>query len=571
MGKIWKILKPDPQDVANISRMLKYNKVTATILANRKIVSHKDLPLFFDSSLKGISNPFCLKDMDLAVERIIRGVLSKEKILIFGDYDVDGITATAVLYEFLKYIGADVSYYIPHRINEGYGLKPNQITEVAIPKKAHLIITVDCGAGSYKAVESANTAGIDVVITDHHTISDNLPKAKAVVNPKRSDCSSGLDYLAGVGVAFYLVIALRKQLRDQDFWIDRAEPNLKNMCDLVALGTVADIVPLTGENRILVKQGLGVIRKGDRPGIQALSKACGVSGSVINSGDISFRLAPRINAAGRMSHGEIALKLLLTDDVEFAEKTAKDLCRMNQNRQIIEKEIMADIARYMDDYPDFVQKNLTIVMAHNCWHEGLLGIVAAKMTDLYYRPVVLISNKNGIGKGSARSIPGFDLYKALKLCSDDFEDFGGHKMAAGLTIQGEKINQFRENFEQAAKDLTEPGDFIPIHLIDYELDFQLITDRLIDELESLQPYGSFNREPLFMAMNIEVLFSKVVGKDHRRMQLGQKNGKALNAIYFNVPPEILNAKRFERIAFRLHWNRYNGGKTAQVIIEDVDT
>ncbi len=572
MERIWTILTPDPRDVTAICRMLKCSRVMAAILANRNITSPKDLPLFFDDSLKGISMPFNLKDMDIAVERIAQAVFSREKIMIFGDYDVDGITGTAVLYEFLTTIGAEVSCHIPHRIKEGYGLKPGHIRDVAIPKQIQLIITVDCGSASHRAVDDANAAGIDVVITDHHTIPDDPPKAVAVINPKRHDCDAGLDYLAGVGVAFYLVIALRMHLRYRNFWVNQPEPepNLKAVCDLVALGTVADMVPLTGENRILVKQGLGILKKNDRAGVKALFNAIGISGEDIDSQDISFRIGPRLNAAGRMSHAEIALALLTTKDMMAAEKIAGDLCRLNQNRQIIEKEILDDIARYMADYPDSARKNLTIVMAHQQWHEGLLGIVAAKIANRYYRPVVLISNRNGIGKGSARSIPGFDLYHALSLCSDDFEAFGGHQMAAGITIKSEKINQFRQNFEETVKTLSNPEDFIPTHLIDVELDFHLITDRLMDELATLQPYGTSNQEPLFMATRVNILSSRVVGDHHLKLQLGQGNGKVLDAIFFNAPPEYYNVKTVDRIAFKLHWNRYNGRQSVQAVVVDME-
>ena len=571
MKKQWQILRPDIHTVDKLCMILKCHPAIASILVNRNIVSEEDASNFLNPSLNRLNPPFSIKDMDAAVNRILTAIKQNEKILIFGDYDVDGITATTILLEFIRSAGADVSYYIPHRTNEGYGLQNNHISDYALPKKINLIITTDCGSGSHDAVKAAKSAGIDVIITDHHIISDTIPPAVAVVNPKRHDCPSGFDDLAGVGVAFYLLICLRKKLRDIHFWQNRPEPNLKSVCDLVALGTLADMVPLVAENRILSRTGLDIITSSNRPGLNALIEASGINKNNVDTDDMVFGLAPRLNSAGRIDHASIAVELLTTKNIEIAEQIAQSLNHMNQRRRSIENRMLAQIKGQLKKNPHLLQKN-TLVLAHQDWHLGVLGIVAARIMQKYFRPVVLITTSAGIGKGSARSIPGVDLYKGLLACADDLENFGGHSMAAGIKIKTEKIARFQTNFENAIGNMTKPDDFIPKISIDYELDFDDIADALIDEIEFLKPFGSGNNEPLFMSRNVRVASSKIVGKNHRRMLLKQASGsagKTFNAIHFNIDPSIPLKEHFDQIAFRLRWNRWNEKKSAQLIIEEV--
>ncbi len=568
MEKKWKILQPDLREVTRISRRLKCSPVMATVLANRNVVSPEDTVAFFDSSFQRVSSPFCVKDIEIAVDRICAAIHNREKILIFGDYDVDGITATAILVKFFIEAGAEVSYYIPHRTSEGYGMRHQHISDVAVPGNIGLIVTVDCGISSHDAIEAANAAGIDVIVTDHHRVTEELPGALAVINPNRSDCESGLSHLAGVGVAFYLLIAVRKKLREMKHWNAGPEPNLKDLCDLVALGTIADLVPLKAENRILVKNGLEVMRQGKRAGIQALIELCKLEKKPIEPDDIAFRLAPRLNAAGRMRHANLALELLLTDDAGAAVRMARDLGQLNLSRQIIEKEILDDIEKILHDSPAILDRQ-TIVLSHGTWHAGLLGIVASRIAGRFYRPVVLISEKETPCKGSARGIPNLDLYRLLESCQGCLEGFGGHNMAAGLTIRPENIDRFREAFEETTRKTVQDEIFAPTLLIDKELTLNEVSDRLMDELESLQPFGISNSEPLFMARDVRVYSSSLVGKNHRRMQLCQSNGKPVNSIQFNVRPESAQLERFGRMAFYLRRNHWNGQKTAQVVVEDV--
>ena len=567
MKKEWQILQPDIYLVEKFCKMLNCHPAVASILINRNIFSTEDVSNFFNTSLTQLSPPFSIKDMDAAVDRILAAIERKEKILIFGDYDVDGITATTLVLEFLHSVDADVSYYIPHRIAEGFGLKKNHISDVAIPNGIHLIITVDCGSDGQDAVKSARNAGIDVIITDHHMIPNSIPPALAVVNPKRNDCPSGFHDLAGVGVAFYLLICLRKKLRDINFWKDRPEPNLKYYCDLVALGTLADVVPLTRENRILITAGIDMIRSTDRPGLNALMEVCEINKHTLDADDIVFYLAPRLNSAGRLDHASIAAELLLAKDINTARTIAHSLHQLNQNRRSIENKILAEVEDHLKNNPHLLQKN-TLVLTHQDWHIGILGIVASRLMKKYCRPVVLITTADGIGKGSARSIPEVNLYEGLSACADNIENFGGHPMAAGLNIKTENIDRFKNNFENIVSRMANPVDFTPKIIIDCRLDFGNISDKLIDELETLKPFGSANHEPLFMTKDVHIVSSKPVGNHHRQMVLEQNTGKTFNAIQFNVDTRIPLKETFDQIAFRLRWNRWNGRKSAQIIVEE---
>lgn len=568
MKKDWQILQPDIQSVKNLCDNLKCHQMIATLLVNRNIETVESALKFLNPSLKNMRPPFSIKDMDTAVSRIYKAIKNSEKILIFGDYDVDGITSTSILLDFLKNTNADVYYYIPHRAKEGYSLQTMHISDYAIPNEINLIITVDCGSDSHDAVKTAQEAGIDIIITDHHIIS-KLPEAIAVVNPKRRDCTAGFDNLAGVGVAFVLIICLRKYMRDQNFWQDRPEPNLKGLCDLVAFGTLADSVPLIDENRIFASAGVQVIKTGNnRPGIKALLKISHIENSYINSEDIAFKIAPRLNAPGRMEHGKLSVEILTTENLKDAMQMATSLNDLNISRRNIEEKIINDIHSYLAENPGELEKR-SLVLSADHWHEGVLGIVASRLVDNYFRPVVIISTKNGIGKGSARSIPGFNLYDGLSACSDDLVHFGGHSMAAGLKIELNKIERFKTSFDNTVSAAIKPADFTPQLSIDCELAFDDISDRLINEIESLTPFGNGNPEPIFIAKNVEVFSSKIVGKNHRSMLLKQSAGKMpkiFSAIHFNALTDAPLKDNFDRIAFRLSWNRWNGQKKVQLVV-----
>lgn len=564
----WDILEPDENLVRRIQERLNCHPVTAAVIANRNLDSPEKAVEFLQPAMSDLPSPFLLSGMRTAVERICHALENRKKILVIGDYDADGVTATAVMVDFLKAAGGHVDFHLPHRIHEGYGFDPSHVVQLARPLGADLIITVDCGSTSHRAVEAATRFGIDTIITDHHHIEEAPPPAHAVINPQKTGEPEELSHLAGVGVAFYLAIALRAALRDRGWWRDRPEPNLKALCDLVAVGTVADIVPLIGVNRILTRAGLQEINHRRRPGVQALLDIAGVSRGAVTSEDIAFRLAPRINAAGRISHAKSAMDLLSAGDAATAEKLAETLNDLNQRRQAIEEQIFNEIVNRMESRPDLLQRR-SILMAADNWHEGVLGIAAAKLAARYNRPVVLISTRNGIAKGSGRSIPGIDLFQVLSQCTHLLDRFGGHRLAAGLSLDPAKIHELRNVFETAVNAVAAEDEMVPRRIIDAELSFDQITPQLLDELEQMEPFGSKNPPPVFRAGQVHVKSGMILKQRHRRMRLVQGNtsAPAINAVQFNLPPDSPRPDFFQRLAFRLQWNRYRGAKEIQLVVE----
>jgi single-stranded-DNA-specific exonuclease len=570
MKKHWHILKPDPSRIRELCSRLACSPIIAAILVNRNLEALEGASKFLRPSIEHLRPPCGLKDMPAAVERVARAIEKREKIMIFGDYDVDGVTATSILFDFLSKAEADVSYYIPHRIEEGYSLKADHIDKVAVPAGIDLIITADCGSGSHAAVQRANATGIDVVVTDHHRVPDTLPSAVAVINPKRPDCTAGFEHLAGVGVAMALLICLRKHLRERGVWRTRSEPNLKDLCDLVALGTIADAVPLIDENRIFVTAGMEVIRSGRaRNGVIGILNSSRLSCRNVDAEDLAFKIIPRLNAAGRMDHALLATRLLLTESRETADKIANSLDELNNRRKDIERQILEQIRQYLKDNPHELNCR-ALVLSREGWHEGVLGIVASRLVERHYRPVVLISTRDGVGKGSARSIFGINLFRGLTACADQLENFGGHGMAAGLVIRTENISTFKAAFEQAVAAAGADIHPVPEIRIDCVLDFDQITEQLIDDIDALQPFGSGNTEPLFMTGDVQVKQSKIVGDRHRRLRLTQSGtGRSFPAIQFNIDPSQALPERLKKIAFHLKWNRWNGRKSAQMVIDDI--
>lgn len=564
----WNILQPDPTTVRKISEHLNCNPVIAAVLANRNINSALQADHFIHPTWDILPSPMKLHGMEAATDRIYYAIKNKEKILIFGDYDADGVTSTALISQFLRSCGADVSIHLPHRIEEGYGLQAKHINQLAAPNDIKVIITVDCGSSGHAAVEAATRFGIDVIVTDHHNY-ETLPPALSVINPKIPDQPARLTGLAGVGVAFYLSIGLRMTLREKGWWDRSKEPKLIDLCDMVALGTIADMAPLAGANRILTKAGLKKINHSPRPGIAALCHTCNLNPGIISSEDIAYRLAPRINAAGRISHSRIAYDLLNAQTSERAKKLADTLGNLNQRRREIESKIFDTVVRRIESRDDLMQRK-TILLSDENWHQGVLGIVAAKLTARYHRPVILLAIENGIGKGSGRSIPELNIFEALSRCEALLEQFGGHQMAAGLSIHTDKIRQLRVSFEDAVSQMTASCESSPTITIDSEIEFDQITPKLMDELSSLEPFGIENPPPVFTASKVNVASAAVVGKNHRRMSLWQSSNKSapIDAIQFNLKPDTPRAERFERLAFRLQWNQYRGKKKIQIIVED---
>ncbi len=573
MKKLWNLMTPDATVVARLAEALGGHRAVAAALVNRGIDSPEKAHSFLNASLSELRPPTELKDIDEAAARLVRAVTAGEHILLFGDYDVDGTTATALLLELLRACGARVSYYIPDRRREGYGFQPQHIAEVALPRGATLLVTVDCGSGSHDAVAAARAAGIDVVVTDHHNLGEVLPAAVAVVNPKRADDPSGLSHLAGVGVAFCLGIALRKRLREIGFWGSRAEPNLRAFCDLVALGTIADMVPLVADNRILSKAGLDLLGNARRPGLAALMEASGILHRRAAAEDVAFRLGPRLNAAGRIGHASLAVELLTADGMGRARVLSQRLNDLNAQRQEFEKQALMEIDAQLRRQPELLERR-SLVFAGAGWHEGVVGVVAARLVERYYRPVVVIALNGDHGRGSARGLPGMDLFAGLAACRDRLEDLGGHVQAAGLRIATHQVDAFQAAFEESIRRSCPPALFTPSLPIDAELSLNDITEELADELESLTPYGSGNPEPLFMARDVAVVSCTRVGTGHRRMVLrppSPAGAPRLQAIQFNAGPEKEEPAYFAQMAFRVRWNRWNGTRRLQLVVEAVQS
>ncbi|MBI5844268.1 MAG: single-stranded-DNA-specific exonuclease RecJ [Deltaproteobacteria bacterium] len=567
MEKRWNILTPDPLAVRTVAASLNCHPAVAAAMVNRNLVDPESASRFLNPSLAQLPDPYCLKDMDLAAKRVFAAILNREKILVFGDYDADGVTATALILEFLEEMGARPSWYIPHRTLEGYGFHGHHTAGF---KGVSLIITVDTGIGSAQAVKEAKEAGIDVVVTDHHLPEGPLPAACAVVNPKRRDCASGLNHLAGVGVAFFLCIAIRMEARRCGYFNNHSEPNLKSYCDLVAIGTVSDMVPLVRENRILTAAGLKILREGRRPGLIALMQTASVSPQEVSERSIAFALAPRINAAGRMAHAELSLRLIRADDTVTAANLAQALERLNRERQEMERHIhdqalvMAEKAMDGCDPP-------ALVLGAPRWHPGVVGIVAARLVRRFYRPVVLLNLENGVGTGSARGIEGIDLCHCLSSCQDHLSSFGGHVMAAGLSLAQERLDGFARDFGRAVAENAAPDAFTETVSIDAALPLADIGPTVADQLASMAPFGSGNPEPLFMAENLAAVTSQTVSEKHVRMTLNE-NGAASEsrkAIWFNATRTVAQGSTIGRACFRVQWNRFRDFRDIQLVVEDL--
>jgi len=571
MRKTWHRIHPDPQSAQHLADRIGCHPVVARILVNRNITDAREADKFLHPRVADLPSPMGMKGMEAATQRLTHAIRRKENILVFGDYDVDGVTATALLEEFLTYAGARVFSYTPHRRKEGYSLNTAQVRRMPFKRKPDLILTADCGSTSHDAIQEAQQAGIDVIVTDHHLLESDLPPAIAVVNPQREASPSDLAGLSGVGVAFCLLISLRKTLREEGFWRQHPKPVLRDYCDLVALGTIADMVPLLGANRILTRVGLDVLKTGRRPGLRALMTVSGVAPHRIDAEDISFRLAPRLNAAGRMAHSRLSVRLIQETDPLRTKRLAELLERLNGKRRIAEQRTLDQVASMLTDNPELLKSN-SLVLAHPDWLEGVLGIVASRLVNQYGRPVVLITTRDGIGKGSARSVAGFDLYQGLHDCRSLLEGFGGHKMAAGLQLKSGNIDSLREGFEQVVAHRTRSLDFEERLIIEEELDLNQISSEMIDSLELLKPFGTGNREPVFSARGIRIQSLQVVGQRHLRMTVAHSSSASrstIGGIWFNPPSLSVRKEGLYRIAFRLQWNRWNGRKTPQIVIEDM--
>jgi len=552
---------------ARLAGALSLHPLAARILVARGLDEPGAASAFLSAKLADLPDPFGMKGMDAAVARIAHALDAGERIACYGDYDVDGVTSTALLAGFLRAAGGDVVTYVPHRLVEGYGLNSDAVARLAA-QGVKLVVTLDCGITAAPEVRTAAGLGLDTVVVDHHTVPVELPAASAILNPHQPGCAYPSKDLAAVGVTFALVMALRRRLREAGrFGSARPEPNLRDALDLVALGTIADVVPLVQANRVLVRWGLEVLSSTRRPGLRALKHVAGVAeGTPVSAGQVGFRLAPRINAAGRLDDAGRGVRLLLESDAGRARALAEELDRENQSRQEIERRILDEATA---DARAMVRAGARgLVLARDGWHAGVVGIVAARVAERFHRPAVLVALEDGAGKGSGRSIERFHLYDALAACAGHLLRFGGHRHAAGVTVSRAAVEDFRRAFEAHAAERLAPEDLVPRTRIDGgwvgEVD---VTERAAEDLARLAPYGAGHPEPVF-ALRGEPARARSVGAGgaHLKMALGGR----LDAIGFGLGEKLaLCGGGAVEAAFTLGFDEWDGNRRLQLRLKDL--
>ncbi|NGP87351.1 single-stranded-DNA-specific exonuclease RecJ [Fodinibius halophilus] len=562
----WVYAEPEQEEtVSTLQEQLGVSEKIAHLLALRGIDSYDKAKSFFRPELAKIHDPFLMKDMDKATERLAKAIREGQKILVYGDYDVDGTTSTSILFIFLKRFGVDVDFYIPHRFKEGYGINQEGI-DYAIEIDADLIVSVDCGITAVEETEQAKEHGIDVIICDHHNVGDRIPDAVAVLDPKRKDCNYPFDGLSGAGVGFKLIQGTIKKL-------GLSEDMAFELLDLVAISIASDIVPIQDENRILMAEGLKQINSDPRVGVKALLDLINLDIGSISTSNIVFSIGPRINAAGRMGDATKAVLLLISETRTEARSRANELESINVARRDKDSKTMEEAQAIVDqDYN--LDKVSSMVLHQPDWHLGVIGIVASRLVDTYGRPAVMLSTVDGKIKGSARSIDGFNIYEAFKKCEDLLEQFGGHEYAAGLTIREENLKEFRRRIDEIAADNLSDQDFIPELKIDCDLDLSEVDMGFWKLLSQFEPFGPGNLRPIFVSRDVDVEgVPTVVGKGHLKMKVSQNGSGAFDVIGFNMHdclPKVRSSddKKLD-IAYSLEENHWNGRRTLQVRLRDV--
>ena len=559
MNKKWQIYETDKEKVEEVKRKYQINELLATILVNRNIINQEDIRLFLNPTREDFYDPFLIKDMDIAVDRILQAIDKKEKVTIYGDYDVDGITSITVLKSFLKDIGIEANFYIPNRLEEGYGLNKNAIDKIK-QNGCDLMITVDCGISAIEEIEYANSLGIETIVTDHHEAGNELPEAIAVIDNKRKDSTYPFRELAGVGVVFKLTQALGIKLGLKE------ETYLKYL-DIVCVGTISDIVPLVDENRVIAKLGLMLVKQTKNIGLKSIINSSGYT--KIDSNTISFGVAPRINACGRMGKAEEALELFLSKDIYEVNDLTKKLNEHNRKRQETEKSIFESALKKIQE--EHLDENKAIIVGGENWHHGVIGIVSSKITEMYFKPSILLSfEEDGIGKGSGRSIPGFDLHDALMKCLDTIEKFGGHSMAVGITIKKDKLEEFKKEFEEIATE-SHIEEIVPIINIDSKIGLGDINKEMVESLKQLEPFGEANKMPIFAFKNLKIDSIRALSEGkHLKLTLKEDN-YIINAIGFNIgnlSEEYRIGDKVD-IAGVLEINTFNGVDNLQINIKDI--
>jgi len=562
MEKIWQLFRPEEKLAQTISRELHLSPLVAQLLINRGIKTAREAEVFLNPRLSHLRDPMEIPNTLAAARRVMAAKEKSEKVLVFGDYDVDGVTGTAILVHTLRFLGIDTTYYIPQRYGEGYSLSLEAVKKIAAAG-TKLIITVDCGSASFIEIEEANALGLEVIVTDHHQLPRQLPRAYALVNPKMIKEEHPSKNLSGAGVAFKFAWALLRTagIKESEF--------LVSLLDLASLGTISDVVPLTEENRILAVSGLSVINERKRPGIKYLIEAASLQGKIMVE-NIYFALAPRINAAGRIEHASKSVELLLSNDPVEARTLAQQLNQINIRRQGIGSAIKAEVFALLEE--NYSAENKLVVLAEEHWHPGVIGIIASQVVDRYFRPTVLIGINDGIGRGSARSIKGLNIYELLDSCHDLFLDFGGHEGAAGFEILPENIAELKRRLQEAIETTISPEILIPKVKIDAEVDPAIINLNLIKELERIAPHGEGNSTPVFMSRHLRLEDLRKVGSEGKHLKAKFSNANiTLEAIGFGLGYMVdqLSYEKDYDVAYELSANQWNGFEMAQLSLVDI--
>ncbi len=563
MKRLWRLPDEDQRARAvELAGEMEVPRAFAAVLVGHGVTTPEAAHAFLNPDRETLHDPLLLPDIEPALERLRVAIDEKQKIFVCGDYDVDGITSVVVIKRCLEAAGLDVGFYIPNRLTEGYGLSGNGV-RAARDSGVKLIVTVDSGVTGHDEIALAASFGIDVIVTDHHEPQDTLPDAVAVVDPKRKDSSYPYPHLAGVGVAFKLMQALAREYRDVAHSI---EENL----DLVAVGTVADIVPLDSENRVLTTLGLERLRRTSNPGLRALMEVAGVEPARAQAPHIGFALGPRLNAAGRLGDASIGVELLTTDDETKAAEIARQLDLENKKRRTLETRVLEDATRIIEESVD-LSATRSIVLWSSGWHPGVIGIVASRIAKQYNRPTILLSVSDGAGKGSGRSIPGFDLHSALVECGEMLTSFGGHRHAAGVSLPEERLPEFRECVENVVSRTLKAEDLVPVISIDSVVTLAECDFNLVNHLKRMQPFGAGNPEPIFGTRNVKLIAAKSVGNGHLKLTVAQGE-RVMDAIGFGMAghlDELRGGGGMATLAYVLEENTWRGVTDLQLRLKDV--
>ncbi|MFT7623235.1 MAG: single-stranded-DNA-specific exonuclease [Myxococcota bacterium] len=563
----WIIQAPDPGAIARLIKEVGVSDVVAGLMVNRGIVEPAEARDWLAPRLRDLEDPAGLRDMQASVELLLSHLDAGNRVTIYGDYDVDGMTASSTLARFLRLCGYAPQVFLPDRFRDGYGVNVDRVRDL-VEEGTRLFVTVDCGVTAVQQITVARELGADFIVVDHHQLPEgDLPPANAIINPHHPDCTFPFDDLCAAGLAFHLVMALRVELRKRGHFDGKTEPDVRDLLDIVAIGTIADVVPLRGINRILVANGLLRLPHSPHPGVRALT-ALSARSNKVNAGTVAFQIGPRLNAAGRLSHPMKGFEILATDDPERAQAIATDIDEENKRRRVVQDQIEEQALEQALSQQG--EHAAAYVLWDETWHPGVAGIVAARMVQRFHRPCAVLAVADGIAKGSIRSIKGFDAVAGLRRCADVLKQFGGHAHAAGVTVELDNLPAFRAAFEKAARDTLKPEDYVPRLKIDAAVRFPRLDGQLLDEFERMAPFGAGNPEPRLCTHNATVVRTRTVGADGSHLKLWlEDDGIRLDAIAFGWGDRAPAAGASVDVAYRPEFNEWQGNVSLQLRIVDM--